>query len=166
MDDLAELAKRVLEKAKQRGLTLATAESCTAGSLATLLADAPGASASFHGGFVVYTKENKRAALGVRADLIAAHGAVSGPVAEAMAAGVLSRCPADVAVAITGVAGPEPDEDGNPVGLMHVAVAVRGEGLHHQAHAFGPAQREETRKRVLSAALELTEAAIESPGET
>jgi nicotinamide-nucleotide amidase len=151
------LAERLLGMMKERGLTLATAESCTAGCLATLLADAPGGGERFHGGFVVYTKENKTVALGVPAEVIAARSAVSQPVAEAMATGVLERCPADVAVAITGVAGPEPDEDGNPVGLMHIAVAVRGSGIRHRRHSFGEAERGELRRRAMHAALELAE---------
>ena len=107
-------------------MTLATVESCTAGALAVLLADAPEAGKHFQGGFVVYTKENKTAALGVPAALIAAQSAVSSDVAKAMASGALDRCPADISVAITGVAGPEPDEDGNPVGLVYVAAAEKG----------------------------------------
>lgn len=88
-----------------------------------------GGSEQFHGGFVTYTKENKIATLGVPRELIAAYTAGSRPVAEAMAMGALDRCPADMVIAITGVAGPEPDEDGNPVGLMHIATAVRGRGM-------------------------------------
>ncbi len=152
---LAELAERVLAKLGACGLTLATAESCTAGRLATLLADAPGAADRFHGGFVTYTKQNKSAVLGVPAELIAAHTAVSQPVAEAMATGALERCPADLVLAITGVAGPEPDEDGNPVGLMHIAAARRGGAVHHRCHAFGQGSREALRERAMHAALEL-----------
>jgi nicotinamide-nucleotide amidase len=158
------IAERLLRTAKDRGLTLATAESCTAGCLATLLSDAPGASDCFHGGFVVYTKQNKSAMLGVPAELIAAHTAVSQPVVEAMATGVLERCPADVALAITGVAGPEPDEDGNPVGLMHVAVAVRGGGIHHCNRAFEKPGRSELRSLAMRAALELAERMLGAPG--
>jgi nicotinamide-nucleotide amidase len=152
---LAELAERVLAKLSALGLTLATAESCTAGRLATLLADAPGAADRFHGGFVTYTKHNKSAVLGVPAELIAAHTAVSRPVAEAMATGALERCPADMVLAITGVAGPEPDEDGNPVGLMHVAAVWRGRGAHHRSHAFGEGNREALRERAMAAVLNL-----------
>jgi nicotinamide-nucleotide amidase len=152
---LTELAERVLAKLSACGLTLATAESCTAGRLATLLADAPGAADRFHGGFVTYTKQNKSAVLGVPAELIAAHTAVSQPVAEAMATGALERCPADVVLAITGVAGPEPDEDGNPVGLMHVAVARRGGSVRHERHTFGDGGREALRARVMLAILDL-----------
>jgi nicotinamide-nucleotide amidase len=153
--ELAALAERVVKKASERGLKLATAESCTAGSLATLLADAPGASAQFHGGFVAYSKEQKAAVLGVPSELIAAHTAVSQQVAEAMATGVLERCPADVGIAITGVAGPEPDEDGNPVGLMHVTVACRGEGIRHRKLLLGIRDRESVRDEAIKSALTL-----------
>lgn len=153
----AALAERLLRRAGARNLTVATAESCTAGHLATVLADAPGGGERFHGGFVVYSKLNKTAALGVPPELIAAHTAVSRPVAEAMATGALERCPADVAIAITGVAGPDPDEDGNPVGLMHIAVAIRGGGVHHRQHTFAAADRESLRERAICEALGLTD---------
>src|SRR5690349_18050832 len=102
-------------------MSLATMESCTAGALVHLLARAEGASDAVHGGFVVYTKDNKIAAVGVPVELLASHTAVSAEVALAMATGGLARCPASLVASITGVAGPEPDEDGNPVGLVYVA---------------------------------------------
>jgi len=95
-----------------------TAESCTAGKLAAaLLSEAPGAAERLHGSFVTYTKANKTKSLGVSAALLQRRGAVCREVAVAMAEGALVRSPATVAVSITGVAGPDPDEDGNPVGL-------------------------------------------------
>jgi nicotinamide-nucleotide amidase len=158
MSDLTSaLAERVLKRAKESGLKLATAESCTAGCLATLLADAPSGGEQFHGGFVAYTKENKIAALGVPPELIAAHTAVSRQVAEAMATGALERCPADMVVAVTGVAGPDPDEDGNPVGLMHIALAMRGRDLRHRSEAFAEEGRDALRTRAMHAALELAD---------
>src|SRR4029453_4140413 len=111
-----DFAERVMQLARERRMTIATVESCTAGSLAHLLSQAEGASDTLHGGFGVYTKENKTASVGVPPELLQAHTAVSAEVAQAMATGGLGRCPADVVVAITGVAGPDPDEDGNPVG--------------------------------------------------
>jgi PncC family amidohydrolase len=77
-----------------------------------------------HGGFIVYTKENKTASVGVPSDLLERYTAVSAEVAQAMASGGLKRCPASIVVSITGVAGPDPDEDGNPVGLVFVGVAT------------------------------------------
>ena len=138
-------------------MTLATAESCTAGCLATLLADAPEASKVFHGGFVVYSKQQKMAVLGVSESLIASHTAVSGPVAMAMAQGVLDRCPADIALAVTGVAGPEPDEDDNPVGLMHVAAATRKGDARHMECRCGLKDRAGLRADAIRAALTLAQ---------
>ena len=148
-ETLEGAAARVVRLAKERGLTLATVESCTAGALATLLAEAPGAADTFHGGFIVYTKANKSAAVGVPPALIEKHTAVSAAVAQAMARGGLDRCPADIVVAITGVAGPEPDEDGNPVGLVHIALACRDGTVRHVERRFG----EQPKKRICSAAL-------------
>ena len=124
-EKIKDQAGRIMKFAQARRATLATVESCTAGALALLLSQAEGASDTLHGGFIVYTKDNKTAAVGVPKELIAAHTAVSAEVAKAMASGGLARCPADIVVAITGVAGPEPDEDGNPVGLVYVAAAAR-----------------------------------------
>jgi len=125
MTDLEAAAERLVRQAQQRKLTLLTVESCTAGALARALSEVEGAAQTLHGGFVVYTKANKTAALGIPEDLIGRHTAVSAPVARAMATGGLERTPADIAMAITGVAGPEPDEDGNPVGLAFIAAAHR-----------------------------------------
>ncbi|WP_366785664.1 CinA family protein [uncultured Hyphomicrobium sp.] len=106
--------------------TVVTAESCTAGSLATLIADTPGAGEMFAGGFVTYAKACKEAVLGIPSSLIENETAVSAEVAREMARGALRSCVvADVAVAITCVGGPKPDEDGNPVGLTHIAVCDR-----------------------------------------
>ena len=96
--ELAQLAARVLGEARERKLTLVTAESCSAGALAVLLSEAPGASDAFHGGIVVYTKDHKTAALGVPPDLMRRHTAVSEPVAKAMAVGALERSTAHIAI--------------------------------------------------------------------
>jgi len=157
---LPQHAAKVMKLAKAAEVTLATVESCTAGALAVLLADAPEAGKRFHGGFVVYTKENKTAALGVSPALIAAQSAVSSDVAKAMAAGALDRCPADISVAITGVAGPEPDEDGNPVGLVYVAVAAKRGLVKAIECKFGKVSREGIRDRSMAAALTLLETVL------
>jgi PncC family amidohydrolase len=125
-ESLKELADRVVRSARSRGRTVATVESCTAGALASLLAEGEGASDVLHGGFVVYTKAAKSAVVDVPPELIDKHTAVSREVALAMARGGLKRIPADVVVAVTGVAGPDPDENGNPVGLVHIAAVARG----------------------------------------
>ena len=161
---LARRAEEILKEAKARRLTLATV--CTAGSLALLLADAPGATDVFHGGFIVYTKANKIASVGVPAALIKTHTAVSREVAEAMARGGIARCPADIVVAITGVAGPEPDEDGNPVGLVHFATACRDGRVSHIERKFGQRSREENRELSLDAALGLIETLVRASQKT
>jgi nicotinamide-nucleotide amidase len=158
---MSDIAASVIKAAHRRGLTLATAESCTAGAVAHLLANAPGAGDVFHGGFVVYTKENKSKALGVPAALIARHSAVSAEVAKAMAIGALERCPADLVVSITGVTGPEPDEDGNPVGLVYLAAARRGGLLLHEEHRFGDGPKDEICGAAQERAIGLLEKAIE-----
>ena len=103
-DDLGSAAVRVLDIAKKRNLTIVTAESCTAGMLSTLLSEVPGASEYLHGGFVTYTKENKTKSLGVSEHPVIGKGAVCAEVAIAKAEGALKRSPADLAVAVTGVA--------------------------------------------------------------
>ena len=156
-DALEAAAERTLGLAKSVGCTLATVESCTAGALAALLADAPGASERFHGGFVVYTKANKVAAVGVPPDLIKEHTAVSREVVLAMADGALKRCPADVVLAITGVAGPAPDEDGNPVGLLHVAVMSRKGETRHLERRYGPGVKQDICHAAMLLALSLAD---------
>jgi PncC family amidohydrolase len=166
---LSAAAERTLALAKSQGCMLATVESCTAGALAALLADAPGAGEFSHGGFVVYTKANKTAAVGVPSALIDAHTAVSREVVLAMAGGALERCPADVVLAITGVAGPEPDEDGNPVGLLHVAVVSRKGGVRHLERRYDPAPKQDICGAAMLLALSLADdmikGALEAQGD-
>jgi nicotinamide-nucleotide amidase len=153
-----------MRRAEEKALAIVTAESCTAGALATLLADTPGAGACFHGGFVTYAKACKTELLGIPTALIAARTAVSREVAERMATGALAASGADIAVAVTGVLGPEPDEDGNPVGLIHIAAAGRGGSLHHVEIRSPETLRAANRDRTLSEALTLLEQALaESP---
>jgi len=119
-DDLASV---VLEQLRRGDHTLAVAESCTAGGLGAALAAVPGASDVFLGGVIAYANRVKQELLGVPAELLASHGAVSDPVAQAMAAGVRRATGADWALAITGVAGPAGGTAEKPVGLVHIAVA-------------------------------------------
>jgi nicotinamide-nucleotide amidase len=156
-EKIKDQAGRIMKFAQARRATLATVESCTAGALALLLSQAEGASDTLHGGFVVYTKDNKTAAVGVPKELIAAHTAVSAEVAKAMANGGLARCPADIVVAITGVAGPEPDEDGNPVGLVYVAAAARDGPTRVIRHEFGKRNKDQICEAAMGAALALLE---------
>jgi nicotinamide-nucleotide amidase len=118
----AELARQVHGLLQARGQTVAVAESLTGGLVAAALTDIPGASASFRGAVVSYATELKALLLGVDEAMLARHGAVYGPVAEAMASGVRIRLKASYGLATTGVAGPEP-QDGQPVGTVHVAVS-------------------------------------------
>lgn len=130
---LVERAIEALDRAKRAELKVVTAESCTGGLVAMLLSEAPGAAEFLDGGFVTYTPEQKCAALDLDPLLIETHGAVSAEVADAMARGALACSGADIAVSITGVAGPEPDERGNPVGIVYLACASKGEMLECEA---------------------------------
>ena len=152
-EHLAELAKKALDAARKRHLTIVTAESCTAGKLSALLTEAPGAAEHLHGSFVTYTKANKTKALGVSAGLLQSKGAVCFEVAVAMAEGALARSPADVAVSITGVAGPDPDEDGNPVGLVCIALAQKEGHSFHLEKRYGDIGRDNVQQRAMADAL-------------
>lgn len=158
--DLARKASDVVAAASRQGRTVVTAESCTAGALATRLADTPGAGDVLLGGFVTYAKAAKTALLGVPEALIADETAVSRAVAEAMARGARAASGADVAVAITGVTGPEPDADGNPVGLMHIAVVAAEGAALHVCILSGETQRDQNRQRALAEALALLARAL------
>ena len=126
---------------KEQGLTLATAESCTGGLMAKRITDLSGASAVFRGGVVSYWSEVKHSVLGVPQALLDTYGAVSEPVARAMAQGVRALTGADLGVSVTGVAGPDPDERGNPVGLVYVGLAWDGGDFVREVHATGPRGR-------------------------
>ena len=153
-EDLGKLATRLLEQAKQAGLTIVTAESCTAGLLCQVLSDAEGAAEHFHGGFVTYTKAHKTCALGVPGDVLQEQGAVCATVARAMAEGALRRSTAGISAAITGVAGPAPDEDGNPVGRVCIAIARRGSPTRDLERHYGDIGRDAVRRRAVADALQ------------
>jgi nicotinamide-nucleotide amidase len=122
-DPLVELTGRLQAACVAGGLTVSTAESCTGGLVTHLVTEVPGSSAYLRGGIVAYSDDVKRDALGVSADVLAAHGAVSAQVAVAMAEGVRARFRTDLAAAVTGVAGPDGGTAAKPVGLVYVAVA-------------------------------------------
>ncbi|HIT32411.1 MAG TPA: competence/damage-inducible protein A [Candidatus Enterenecus stercoripullorum] len=144
------LEKVVLEGLKARGLTLGTAESCTGGLLAKRLTDLPGASSVFRGGVVSYTNEVKHRVLGVSQTLLDEQGAVCDEVARAMAQGARRVLSCDAAVATTGVAGPDSDEWGNPVGLVYVALAAP-EGCWVRKLRLAGARERRDRVRTLAA---------------
>jgi PncC family amidohydrolase len=122
-DELVRLAGRVQASAVAHGITLATAESCTGGLVGHLITAVPGSSAYYRGGIVSYADDVKAELLGVPADMLRRHGAVSAQVARAMADGARARLAADLAVAVTGVAGPGGGTAAKPVGLTYVALA-------------------------------------------
>lgn len=150
LDDCAA----ILAAMQARGLTLATAESCTGGLIAAALTAIAGSSATVLGGFVVYSNGMKTAVLGVPETVLAAHGAVSEPVARAMAEGALARAGADIAVSCTGIAGPGGATPGKPVGLVHMAAARMGRPTLHLARVF-PGDRAAVRAATVDAALGL-----------
>lgn len=135
--DLPNLETAVLELLKEHGMTLGTAESCTGGLIAKRMTDLPGSSAVFKGGVVSYCNEIKHSLLGVPQKLLDEYGAVSEPVAKAMAEGARKVLNCDLAVSTTGVAGPGSDADGNPAGLVYVALASPEGTEVRQLHLSG-----------------------------
>jgi nicotinamide-nucleotide amidase len=149
-----DLAQRLLAACEARGLRLATAESCTGGLLAACLTEIPGSSNVIERGYVTYDNRSKEEMLGVSFDLLAGVGAVSREVALAMAEGALARADASLAIAVTGIAGPGGATPTKPVGLVHMAVAVRDQPTLHAAEIF-PGDRSAVRLATVDAALAL-----------
>ena len=149
------LATEVLERARAQGLKITTAESCTGGLVAGALTEIAGSSDVFGYGFITYANAAKASVLKVPEAMLAEHGAVSQPVAMAMAEGALAASGADVAVAITGVAGPGGGTAEKPVGLVHFAAARRGQPTLHRVERFGALGRSQVRQASVVVALEL-----------
>jgi nicotinamide-nucleotide amidase len=145
----------LLDLCRAKGLSAVTAESCTGGLVAAALTDAPGASKVVDGGFVTYSNEAKQTCLNVPKDMLEEYGAVSEQVARAMAQGALAASPADLAVSITGIAGPEGGTPDKPVGLVHFAAARRGGPLIHREKRFGDLGRGEIRRDAAMEAIAL-----------
>ena len=164
-DALRAAAKRVHDLFRARGLKVATAESCTGGLVAAALTEIAGSSDVVDCGFVTYSDAAKQAMLGVPAATLKRHGAVSAQTAAAMAAGALKNSQADMAVAITGIAGPGGGSKQKPVGLVHFAAASR-DGRRLALHRrFGKIGRRRVRERSVAEALALLEALAEKePG--
>ena len=154
-DDIVALANEVLEAAKEQGVKIATAESCTAGLVAGALTAISGSAEVVERGFVTYSNESKTELLGVEAQLVEDAGAVSEQVARAMAEGALKRSRADIAVSITGIAGPTGGTPLKPVGLVHFAVAVKDGQTTHRQELFGALGRERVRLASVKVALNL-----------
>jgi nicotinamide-nucleotide amidase len=161
--EVRALASRVLDACRARGLTVATAESCTGGLVAGALTEIAGSSDVLDRGFVTYSNVAKHRMLGVPTETLRAHGAVSRETAEAMARGALAKSGVDLTVAITGVAGPGGGSIEKPVGLVHFAAAARDGRLLHREQRYGDVGRSEVRRlsviEALSMLLELAEGA-------
>lgn len=154
-DDIVALANEVLEAAKAEGVKIATAESCTGGLVAGALTAISGSADVVERGFVTYSNEAKHEMLGVEAQLIEDAGAVSEQVARAMAEGAVKNSGADLAVSITGIAGPTGGTPLKPVGLVHFAVARKGGQTTHRQELFGALGRERVRMASVKVALNL-----------
>jgi nicotinamide-nucleotide amidase len=152
--DTRTLSETVLDLCRRRGWKLATAESCTGGMVAAALTDIAGSSDVVERGFVTYSNAAKTELLGVPADLIATHGAVSEEVARAMATGALARAPVTLAVSITGIAGPGGGSAEKPVGLVHFG-AARRDGPVVTEHQIFTGDRDRVRALATRRALEL-----------
>ena len=153
--DVHDLAVEVLELARRRGVRIGTAESCTGGLVAGALTAIAGSSDVVEGGVVSYSNAVKARLLGVDEELLSRHGAVSEPVARAMAKGALQALKVDLAVAVTGVAGPGGGSADKPVGLVHFGAAGLGELTDHVEMRMGDIGREEIRMASVAAALAL-----------
>jgi nicotinamide-nucleotide amidase len=153
-------ARALIEKAKAKGVMLATAESCTGGLIAGYLTAIAGSSAVLERGYVTYSNDAKVELLGVPAAIVAAYGAVSEQTVRAMAEGCLARSRADVSVAVTGIAGPTGGSADKPVGLVHLATAARDGAIVHVEQRFGALGRDEVRLATVAVALTMLDDAL------
>ena len=152
--DLLQQAEKLLEVCRAQRLTIVTAESCTGGMIAGALTAIAGSSDVVDRGFVTYSNDAKAGMLGVPSEVLVAHGAVSEPVARAMAAGALAHSAADLSIAVTGIAGPGGGSTEKPVGLVHLAAAARDGRLIHERVVFA-GDRAAVRSQTVTRALEL-----------
>lgn len=158
--DLIDEGRRVVDLLRAHSMKLVTAESCTGGLISALLTEIPGSSDVLERGYVTYSNAAKSSCLGVPAQLITAHGAVSEEVARGMASGALAHSEADIAVSVTGVAGPGGGSAEKPVGLVHFAAACKGQPVIHLERRFGDLGRTTIRLESVRAALDLVTAAV------
>lgn len=157
-DRLRNLAMLVLDDAERARLKIATAESCTGGLVAALLTEIPGSSTVVDRGFITYSNKAKEEMLGVPGDVLADFGAVSEPVARMMAEGALANSRANIAVSITGVAGPGGGTRMKPVGTVHLACARENRAVLHEMLQLGDIGRDAIRLAAVEAALNLIQA--------
>jgi nicotinamide-nucleotide amidase len=161
--DIGAAAARLLDTCRERGLIVATAESCTGGLVAAALTDIAGSSDVVDRSFVTYSNDAKCEMLGVPPGLLAQFGAVSQETAAAMAEGALDQSLADLVVAITGIAGPGGGTDDKPVGLVHFAAAKRGGRRLHREERFGDIGRAKVREASVALALSMLQELADSP---
>jgi PncC family amidohydrolase len=155
------LVRNLAESLERRNWTLAVAESCTGGGLGARITDVPGSSRYFVGGVIAYQNRVKKQELDVSEELLNDHGAVSQPVVEAMALGCAKRFGVDLAIAITGIAGPEGGSADKPVGLVYLAAALHGRIVSRHHHFAGG--RSAVRAQSIEAALRLALDALHDP---
>jgi nicotinamide-nucleotide amidase len=153
MSEIGELADGFLKACAQRGILAATAESCTGGMIISVLTDIPGSSSAVDRGFVTYSNESKMEMLGVSAATLETHGAVSRETALEMAAGALAHSHAGIALAVTGIAGPDGGSEEKPVGLVWFGLAKRGEVPVAEKHIFPDNGRDFIRHETVRTAL-------------
>lgn len=151
--EILTLATEVLEKARTKGLHLATAESCTGGLVMAALTEIAGSSDVVDRGFITYTNRAKMEVLGVPAETLRIGGAVTKETAIAMAKGAIENSSANVAVSVTGIAGPGGGSEFKPVGLVHMACTGRNGATLHEKHLFGEIGRDKVREATVIAAL-------------
>lgn len=150
---LSTLAEKVLAAARQKKLKIVTSESCTGGLIAAAITDIPGSSDVFDRGFMTYSYESKVDLLGVDPDTLKEHGAVSEEVAVEMADGALDAAPADISLAVTGIAGPGGATPGKPVGLVYIGIATRDGDIRTVKNNFS-GNRSDVRLQTVEKALQ------------
>jgi nicotinamide-nucleotide amidase len=158
--DLIRRAGALIARARERGLKIACAESCTGGLVSGLLTEIPGSSAVVERGFVVYSNDAKHELLGVEAEVLRDYGAVSAETARAMALGALAHSRANIALSITGVAGPDGGSPQKPVGLVHFGCAKATGGVETIERRYGDLGRTAVRLAAVETALDLIEEAL------
>ncbi|MFC3205148.1 CinA family protein [Aquamicrobium soli] len=154
-EDIGELANRFLQACAQRKILATTAESCTGGLIIAALTDIPGSSSMVDRGFITYSNDAKMEMIGVSAATLDAHGAVSLQTAQEMAAGALARSHAGIALAVTGIAGPDGGSEEKPVGLVWFGLALKGKPVITEKRNFDNRGRDFIRRQTVRHALEM-----------